>query len=53
MSRKPVQWTQDVSCERTEGHADITIRTLDSLHCFAATTEHFTCRILYANKHLN
>jgi len=36
-----VNGTEDISCERTEGGADITIRTLASLDFFAATHEHF------------
>jgi len=36
-----VNGTEDVSCERREGGADITIRTLASLDSFAATHKHF------------
>jgi len=36
-----VSGTEYVSCERTEGGAHITIRTLASLDSFAATHEHF------------
>ena len=36
-----VTGTEDASCERKEGGADITIRTLASLHSFAVTHEDF------------
>jgi hypothetical protein len=52
ISQKPVQWTQDVSCERKEGRADITIRTLVSLKQFCSH-KHFACRILFTHRHLN
>ena len=49
----PVSGTEGVSCERTEGGTDITIRTLVSLDSFAAKHEQFGRRILFTHRHLN